>query len=207
MNTQMKVVASAVTIGVAGYLFAAPAMASCGTPDLARRAASAAAEQATELRAAQLARSLNAAVDKADAPGPNALEPGKAIVGMWKFEFISQGNLGLGIPDGVVLDSGFQTWHADGTELTNSARPPQDGDFCMGVWAYDKTGYRLNHYALGNNLDGTPAGPANIRERVTVSRDGNSLSGLFSIDQYDLAGTVVLVHLDGTFSATRVPVD
>lgn len=207
MNNQMMVATATVAIGVVGSLFAAPASAICGAPDVVPKAMFASAMRATQLRATQQAKSLNAAVDKPAAANPHALEPGRAIVGMWKFQFISQGNLNLGIPDGAVLDAGFQTWHADGTELTNSGRPPATGNFCMGVWDYDRSGYRLNHYALGTNPDGSPAGVANIREHVAVSRDGNSLSGRFSIDQYDLPGAVVVLHLDGTFSATRVPVD
>lgn len=206
MNNQMMVATATVAIGVVGCLFAAPASAICGAPDVVPKAMFASAMRATQLRATQEAKSLNA-VDKPVAANPHALEPGRAIVGMWKFQFTSLGNLNLGIPDGAVLDAGFQTWHADGTELTNSGRPPATGNFCMGVWDYDRSGYRLNHYALGANPDGSPAGVANLREHVTISRDGNSLSGEMSIDQYDLPGTVVLFHLDGTFSATRVAVN
>jgi hypothetical protein len=25
-------------------------------------------------------------------------------------------------------------WHSDKTEIMNSGRPAQDGDFCLGVW-------------------------------------------------------------------------
>jgi hypothetical protein len=207
MNNQMMVATATVAIGVVGCLFAAPASAICGAPDVVPKAMFASAMRATQLRATQEAKSLNVAVHKPAAANPHSLEPGRAIVGMWKFQFVSLGNLNLGIPDGAVLDAGFQTWHADGTELTNSGRPPATGNFCMGVWDYDRSGYRLNHYALGTNPDGSPAGVSNIREHVAVSRDGNSLSGRFSIDQYALPGTAVLFHLDGTFSATRVPVD
>jgi hypothetical protein len=207
MNNQMMVATATVAMGVVGCLFAAPASAICGAPDVASKAMFASAMRATQLRATQEAKSLDATVEKATTANPHALEPGRAIVGMWKFQFTSLGTLDLGIPDGAVLDAGFQTWHADGTELTNSGRPPATGNFCMGVWAYDRSGYRLNHYALGTNPDGSPAGVANLREHVVVSRDGNSLSGQMSIDQYDLSGTTVIVHLDGTFSATRVSVN
>ena len=56
---------------------------------------------------------------------------------MWHATFTAWGNQ-PGPPDGTQLDNALVTWHSDGTELMNSARPPQDGNFCMGVWK--KTG-------------------------------------------------------------------
>jgi hypothetical protein len=61
-----------------------------------------------------------------------------------------------GPPDDTPIDSGYVQWHSDGTEIMNSGRPPQNGDFCLGVW--EKTGrsrYKLNHFALGNVIDPT----------------------------------------------------
>src|SRR4029077_12448882 len=54
------------------------------------------------------------------------------IVGFWKVAFTSKGNE-PNIPDGAPIDSGFVQWHSDGTEIMNSGRPPQNGDFCLGV--------------------------------------------------------------------------
>lgn len=71
------------------------------------------------------------------------------IVGMWHVMFTAEGN-SEGPPDGTPIDNALVVWHADGTEIMNSGRPPQDGDFCMGVWK--KAGpnrYHLNHFALG----------------------------------------------------------
>ncbi|HET7131791.1 MAG TPA: hypothetical protein VFJ95_06060, partial [Gammaproteobacteria bacterium] len=86
-----------------------------------------------------------------------------SIVGLWKIQFLSKHN--AGIPDGTVLDDGYATWHADGTELMNSSRPPVTSSFCMGVWK--KTGrstFQLNHIALSWDPTGTTfVGPANIR--------------------------------------------
>ena len=45
---------------------------------------------------------------------------GTGIVGFWKVKFVAEGN--AGIPDGAVLDNGFQQWHSDGTEITNSSK-------------------------------------------------------------------------------------
>jgi hypothetical protein len=93
----------------------------------------------------------------------------------------------------------------------NSARPPQDGDFCMGVWK--KTGkytYKLNHFAwLANDTAnapsgiGNPTGPAQIIEEVTLSPDGKHYNGTFTLNAYDTSGNQV-AHIVGVISATRI---
>ena len=132
---------------------------------------------------------------------------GNAIItGLWKFAFIAKGN--PNIPDGAPIDTGYATWHADGTEIMNSGRAPMTGSFCMGVWK--KTGdssFKLTHIALSWDSSGTTfVGPANIREHVTVSRDGNSYSGTFSLTQYDTNGNV-LAHVVGVIAAQRITAD
>jgi hypothetical protein len=128
------------------------------------------------------------------------------IVGLWEVSLVSKGN--SGIPDDAVLDSGYATWHSDGTEIMNSSRPPKSGSFCMGVWK--KTGrstYHLNHVALSWDPTGnTFVGPARIREDVRVGRGGDTYTGTFAIDQYDPAGTL-LVHLTGDIVAHRITAD
>lgn len=130
----------------------------------------------------------------------------QAIVGMWHFTFTSEGNTAMGIPDGAILDDGFQTWHSDGTEITNSLRPPPSSNFCMGVWGSHGTyGYGLNHYALSWDPTGTVfIGPANIREHVQVSTDGGTISGTFTIDQYASDGVTLLAHIEGAVDGTRI---
>ena len=49
-------------------------------------------------------------------------------------------------------------------------------------------------------------GPANIREEVTLGRSGNTYTGTFTIDQFDLAGNS-LAHVAGRVTATRITVD
>ena len=41
-----------------------------------------------------------------------------SIVGMWKIQFISKGNVNHNpsIPDGAMIDFGYTQWHSDGTE-------------------------------------------------------------------------------------------
>ncbi len=135
------------------------------------------------------------------------------ITGLWKFEFIVTTATSSIVPQnqlpppGAMADSGFVTWHDDGTELMNSGRAPVTGSFCEGVWK--QTGsqtYKLNHWALSwvpgyspggtsswsqtENDTGTPdaafafLGPTNIQETVTLSKDGQSYSGTFVLTQY-----------------------
>jgi hypothetical protein len=59
---------------------------------------------------------------------------------------------GASIPD-TVIDNALVVWHSDKTEIMNSGRPPQDVDFCLGVWEHEKNSnkYKLNHFAWGGN--------------------------------------------------------
>jgi len=131
------------------------------------------------------------------------------IVGMWHVTFTAEGNAG-----GTPLDNALVTWHSDGTELMNSARPPQDGDFCMGIWK--KTGrktYKLNHFAwFANDTANAPGGignttgPTRILQQVTLSPDGKHYSGTFTLDAYDTSGTQV-AHIVGVIAATRITIN
>ncbi|SRR5260221_1737049 len=130
-----------------------------------------------------------------------------SIVGFWHVVFTSQGTTNPPIPDGAIVDQGFSQWHSDNTEILNSSRPPVIGSFCLGVWT--RTGrytYSLNHFALSFNPDGSFQGVANIRENVTLSADGNSYLGSFSIDQYDTQLNT-LAHIVGNISAIRITVN
>jgi hypothetical protein len=127
------------------------------------------------------------------------------IVGFWKFQFVSQGS--SGIPDGAVVDNGFTQWHGDGTEITNSFRPPSTGNFCLGVW--ERTGestYALNHFALGWDSLGNFIGPVQIKEKVTLSHNSDQFTGTFTIDQFNPTGNV-LAHVQGQVTGTRITVD
>jgi hypothetical protein len=140
-------------------------------------------------------------------------EDSDPIVGMWHVTFTAQGNE-AGPPDGTPIDNALVTWHSDGTELMNSARPPQDGDFCMGVWK--KTGkntYKLNHFAWFANDTanapsgiGNPTGPTRISQQIALSQDGKHYSGTFTLDAYDTSGTPI-AHIVGVVAATRITVN
>ncbi len=143
----------------------------------------------------------------------NGDEDTQPIVGMWHAIFTAQGNV-PGPPDNTPIDNATVVWHSDKTEIMNSGRPPQDGDFCMGVWEVTGKGkYKLNHFAWGGNDTtnapfgiGNPAGPTRIVEEVTVSPDGKPYSGTFTLDAYDTSGNVT-AHIIGNITATRITVD
>jgi hypothetical protein len=149
------------------------------------------------------------------------------IVGLWAFKYTSIGNSKtLGIPDGAPIDNGTTGWFADGNEITFSgARNPIVGATCIGVWK--QTGertYVLNHIGLSWNPiapsaapagpgnpgggPGAPGGPAFIKQSVTLSRDGQSYTGTFSINQLLPDGkTPAAPAIKGTIAATRITVE
>lgn len=155
---------------------------------------------------------LRAAAPSAEAE--SALARGSSspsIVGLWNVQFVSQGNTGHNpsIPDGAVIDWGFNQWHSDGTELLNSGgHAANTGNFCMGVWG--QTGFltfELNHFALSYDAtSGALLNVVNLREQDTLSPSGDSYTGTFTLDVYDPNGSHV-DHLAGTVTGTRVTVD
>jgi len=138
-------------------------------------------------------------------------EDGESIVGMWHVTFTANTLNGQSIPD-TVIDSALVVWHSDNTEIMNSGRPPQDGDFCMGVWEQTgKLSYKLNHFAWGGNefapgtpdgVVGVPSGPTHITESVTLGPGGNHFAGAFTLDAYHTDNTVT--SFTGVVTATRI---
>jgi hypothetical protein len=130
---------------------------------------------------------------------------------MWSFQFISQGNTTHkpSIPDGTMLDFGYNQWHSDGTEVLNSGgRSPAQENFCLGVW--EKTGrstYQLNHFALNYDpTTGTLLGKISVVETVTLSPGGTQYSGTLVYTVYDTKGNKT-DSLTGQVTAERITVD
>jgi hypothetical protein len=128
-----------------------------------------------------------------------------SIIGMWHVVFTGQS-----MNDGPYtlpepFDNSVVVWHPDGTEIMNSSRPAQDGNFCLGVWK--QTGrreYFLNHIPWqGNDPTGSPQGGAQILEKITLSQDGNHYTGTFSFQAYDINGNPTLM-ITGGLKATRI---
>lgn len=135
-----------------------------------------------------------------------------SIVGMWHVTFTAKTPNGALVD--VVIDNALVVWHSDHTEIMNSGRPAQDGNFCMGVWEQvGKSRYKLNHFSMGNDADpnapvgtvGPPsAGPAHFTEDVILSRDGNHFSGKFTLDAPDTNN--VVTSFTGLITATRITI-
>ncbi len=136
-----------------------------------------------------------------------------SIVGMWHVIFTAHTLNGNPIPSTSypMIDNAMVIWHRDKTEIMESARPPQDGNFCLGVW--EKTGvrsYYVNHLPwLGNDTANAPSGIGNptagaqITEHVTLNEDGNKYSGSFTLVAYNLDGSKA-VTFTGVVAATRI---
>ena len=143
-----------------------------------------------------------------------------SIVGMWHVIFTATQENGGPIPTPsgtLVVDNALSVWHSDGTEIMNSVRPAQDGNFCLGVWRHNpgKGAYHLNHIPWQGNIwdptapagtIGPPQDGVQIIEDVVVDPNGKSYSGTFSITAYDSTGTVYVVFT-GNLAATRVTPD
>lgn len=131
-----------------------------------------------------------------------------SIVGLWHLKFIVPTP---GSSQTTEIDAGYSEWHSDGTEIMNSgSHPPATSNFCLGVW--DKTGereYKLNHFAIawtGDPSATAPIGPVNIIEQVTLSNDGKTFTGSFTIVQYD-ESLNVKGQAAGTITGSRITVD
>lgn len=121
-----------------------------------------------------------------------------SIVGLWKTTFTSGGQ---------VVDEGFDQWSSDGTEVLNDDPPPQTGNVCLGVYVKSALStYKLKHPSWTFDASGNVNGTAIIRELVSMGRGGNTYSGTYTIDVYDLDGNH-LTQFGGTIAATRITVD
>jgi hypothetical protein len=126
-----------------------------------------------------------------------------AITGLWSVTLTAVGN------PAMDSDWGFSEWHSDGTEIMNSGgHSPASGNFCLGVWA--QTGansYHLNHWALSyipsaSAPYGTLAAKINLKEDVTLGGNGNTFTGMFTLDIYVQGGPHLTDH--GSITGQRV---
>jgi hypothetical protein len=118
-----------------------------------------------------------------------------SIVGLWNITFTSGGE---------VIDVAFDAWHSDGTEILNDYTNPIEGNVCLGVWV--QTGprtYKLKHPSWSFDTSGKLLGTVIIGEKVTVSPDGNSFSGSYTYDVYDISGKFQIEYT-GQVKATRI---
>jgi hypothetical protein len=119
------------------------------------------------------------------APGSGSRPAGTAasIVGLWHVKFYSGGTLS---------DNAFDAWHSDGTEVLNDFTNPIEDNVCLGVWTQTAAGsYKLKHPSWTFDSSGNLTGLAMIFETVTVSTDGNTYSGVYTVDLFDTMGNPV----------------
>lgn len=169
---------------------------------LSKRLAKPAGWNSSHLAGQRLVRAALHRQDDDDDGGPS-------IVGMWHVVFTAQ-TLNGGPFNGVIDDS-IVVWHNDGTEIMNSSRPAQDGNFCLGVWAKSgKRTYVLNHIPwAGNDPANAPSGIGNpqagvqLLEQVTLSPDGKSYSGTFTLTAYG-TNKQPTVSFTGMLAAKRI---
>lgn len=118
-----------------------------------------------------------------------------SIVGLWHTSYLS---------GGVVVDEGFEAWHSDGTEILIDIAPPATDNVCIGVWAQIGTlDYSLTHPSWTFDEMGNLTGTAMILVSLTLSHDGNSFTGNFTINTADVNG-VPNGHYQGQVKSTRI---
>jgi len=211
----------AASVGISSLFWAVQASAGCS--NLGVMPSNGWRDLATETSGDFSGATLSAALyrpgsERLIAVSDNEDRHGGGIVGMWRFNFVSDGNAyPIPIPYGAPVDFGTQQWHSDGTEfIISGGRAPSSGDVCMGVW--EQTGprtYRMKHVALAYlSSDSTPAaspatflGPAIMHEKVVLSASGKTFEGTFTIDQYAKDETTLIEHISGKVTATRFTLD
>jgi hypothetical protein len=119
------------------------------------------------------------------------------VLGLWKKVYFSEG---------VLNDIGFAQFNVGGTELLNDVGAFNAGtNFCLGVWKQvGRRSYDIVHTFFifkGNNAIGVSI----EKSQLIVSRDGNTFTGTWTQDNYDLYGGLMPgTHFDGTISGTRI---
>jgi hypothetical protein len=138
------------------------------------------------------------------------------IVGMWRVSFLADVDEGP-FKAGDMVDFATIQYHADGNEfMISGGRAPSTGDVCMGVWK--QTGertYQVKHLALAwTGPDAHPPsatvaylGPSVIHESIHLNHARNYFEGTFTIDQYAVDETTLLVHLSGKLVGARYGFD
>lgn len=145
----------------------------------------------------QLAQNMPAILTQAEPPDSPSVEASSSvsIVGLWNLKFYYKGE---------VVDVAFDAWHSDGTEVLNDYTDPIEGNVCLGVW--QQTGpatYKLKHPSWYFDEKGVLQGTVVIYETITLSKDGNSFSGFYTDDVYDVNNNL-LEQYTGPLKATRI---
>lgn len=123
-----------------------------------------------------------------------------SIVGFWHFKLIQQ--------DGTLYYQSIQQYHADGLEMEDAATPPtHPAHVCMGVWKQDGNAVQIYHVIWTYNGDKPPVGYVVLTENNTLSQDGNSLTGTYTVKEYDIKDGHLTGQGTGTTVARRIDFD
>lgn len=135
----------------------------------------------------------------ASGPGNAAADfRGGSIVGLWHAVYTS---------GGVTAWEAFDQWHTDGLEF--EAADLQIGSMCQGTWVKTSPGtVRLFH--VGWNFDPTGITLTGYFTEIqvdTVSADGNTYDGTYTLQNFDLSGNHIQGQdQSGTVHAIRLTV-
>ena len=121
-----------------------------------------------------------------------------SIVGLWHIRFLV---------GGVQIQEAFQIWNTGGTEVHNPNVDPRQGNVCLGTWdeAAPQT-FKLNHRVWLYTPDGSFLGVGHLHETLTLADRGNTQSGSFTLDLYDLSGNKLDELAAGTVTGERISV-
>jgi hypothetical protein len=177
-----------VALSVLVVAFSATAMAQCGD---SLNAMAAAASIRSQSRASESPVQNDSA-----ASSDNAVNT--SIVGLWHIRFL------IG---GTQIQEAFQIWNTGGTEVHNPNVDPRQGNVCLGTWneAAPQT-FKLNHRVWLYTPDGSFLGVGHLHETLALSDRGNTQSGSFTLDLYDLSGNKLAELAAGTVTGERISV-
>ena len=106
-----------------------------------------------------------------------------SIVGFWHIRFL--------VGDQTIQEA-YQIWNLGGTEVHNPNVDPRGGSVCLGGWAQGpQRNFKLTHRVWSYDGSGNFMGTIHLTESVTLSDNGNSQSGSFTLAIYDPDGNLV----------------
>jgi len=119
-----------------------------------------------------------------------------SIVGLWHIRFL--------VGDQQIQEA-YQIWNVGGTEVHNPNVDPRQGNVCLGAWreAAPQT-FKLTHRVWLYDTNGNFQGVGHLTETVSLGDRGNTHSGTFTLDIYDLSGTFLVQAAAGTVVGERI---
>jgi hypothetical protein len=119
-----------------------------------------------------------------------------SIVGLWHIRFL--------VGDQQIQEA-FQIWNVGGTEVHNPNVDPRGGTLCLGAWreAAPQT-FTLTHRVWLYDTNGNFQAVGHLTETLMLGDRGNTHSGTFTLDLYDLSGNFLVQAAAGTVVGERI---